>query len=47
MIDYRALLEKYIRFISDEEGTDFIYRADGQFTEEEIAILRSLQGLPK
>jgi hypothetical protein len=48
-IDHKALLDKYMRFIGDSEGTDFVNdyyfigyvsKLYGPFTEEEIAELK-------
>jgi hypothetical protein len=47
-IDYRALLAKYIGYVTDCEGTDFIedgqrgYSGDVSFTPEEWAALQAM-----
>jgi hypothetical protein len=54
MVDYRDLLKRYIKYVVDQEGTDFICRLIGlndvelrewgeeDFTEEEVKELRTL-----
>lgn len=50
MIDYRALLSKYISHVGQEEGTTFLFDRppssynDVEFTDEEWAELQLLEG---
>lgn len=45
VVDYRALLVKYISLVGNAEGTDFIappYRTPGVFSDEEWDELNTL-----
>lgn len=48
MIDYKALLEKYMNLVCTEEGTTFVSRARSywkeDFTEEELTELERMNG---
>lgn len=47
-MDYRSLLKKFVAYLNDVEGYDFIdpinyrYKSDSQFTDEEWATLRAI-----
>ena len=46
-IDFRLLLEKYIRYVKESEGVDFIefgkqYGTDIEFTKEEWDVLHTI-----
>jgi len=46
-IDFRLLLEKYIRYVNESEGVDFIefgkqYGTDIEFTKEEWDVLHTI-----
>jgi len=48
MIDHRSLLVRYIRHVTECEGTNYICRIGDrknrvQFSEEEVAELRALE----
>ena len=46
--EFKGLFSKYICFVKEEEGTNFIDRLDGRsdtgFTDEEIETLKELSG---
>lgn len=42
MIDYKTLLEKYMRVVIDAEGISFVGRKDDIFTDEEYECLKDM-----